>query len=507
MPTVTSPRLHHLALTVTDVDASVRWYEEVFGIRFQMDVPHDGGVGKLLADDSRQLMIVLHRHDANTGMTFGESVTGLDHAGFMVPSRGDLQAWQVHLESKGVTRADVADKPLSQSPIADEPYASVLVFRDPDNIQLEALRASQRLVRQEEHPMRNTAGTSRTITWRRRTMRLAAGISGAALAATSASAGSASASPTAQHAKIQDFTFSTGAGHLTGAGHTWSLNISIEAFGSIGINAIGFGITTPHLGGTEHHTWGGQLASADLSVSSAAVMTLNSRSSLSPVASLNLTFTPASHKTESGDCISGKDIVYTGALKGSVRLSTGLKGLKLRAAHLSFGGHNTLTVSKDCVLAPCQITTWDSTSGRPGTAAFATGGTIAVPGHSASTAIIQRIVKLPGKNKLVRFDLWAILTRAPAFIKSSKSLSVTSSAAGLVTGAATLSRGRPSGPPPGTLKVCDFDGRKYAQTYTQYLNARYESTRPFEAHTILNGTVKVKRSATAYFDIVTLSRK
>jgi catechol 2,3-dioxygenase-like lactoylglutathione lyase family enzyme len=64
-------------------------------------------------------------------------ITGLDHAGFMVPVRNDLEAWQAHLESKGVTTADVADKPLTQSPIADEPYASVLVYRDPDNIQLE----------------------------------------------------------------------------------------------------------------------------------------------------------------------------------------------------------------------------------------------------------------------------------------------------------------------------------------------------------------------------------
>jgi glyoxylase I family protein len=137
MSMVTAPRLHHLALTVTDVDASVGWYEDVFGIRFQMDVPHAGGVGKLLADDDRQLMIVLHRHDTNAGAMFGETITGLDHAGFMVPTRGDLEAWQAHLESKGIVRADVADKPLTQSPIADEPYAAVLVFRDPDNIQLE----------------------------------------------------------------------------------------------------------------------------------------------------------------------------------------------------------------------------------------------------------------------------------------------------------------------------------------------------------------------------------
>lgn len=32
---------------------------------------------------------------------------------------------------------DVDDKPLAQSPITDEAYGSVIVFRDPDNPQLE----------------------------------------------------------------------------------------------------------------------------------------------------------------------------------------------------------------------------------------------------------------------------------------------------------------------------------------------------------------------------------
>src|SRR5260370_17833210 len=107
MSTVTSPRLHHLALTVTDVDASVRWYEEVFGIRFRMDVPHVGGVGKLLADDERELMILLHRHDTSTGALFGETVTGLDHARFMAPTRADLQAWQAHLAVNDPPTPDV----------------------------------------------------------------------------------------------------------------------------------------------------------------------------------------------------------------------------------------------------------------------------------------------------------------------------------------------------------------------------------------------------------------
>lgn len=137
MTTNTAARLHHIALTVTDVDASTPWYEAVFGVTFRMDVPHDGGVGKLLTDDDQQLMIVLHRHDTNDGVLFAETRAGLDHAGFVVPNRTDLEAWQDHLEANGVARVDVADKPLTQSPIADEPYGSVLVFRDPDNIQLE----------------------------------------------------------------------------------------------------------------------------------------------------------------------------------------------------------------------------------------------------------------------------------------------------------------------------------------------------------------------------------
>jgi glyoxylase I family protein len=137
MSTVPHLKLHHLALTVTDLDASVRWYESVFGVEFMMDAPHQGGVGRVLADEARELMIVLHRHEANDGGLFGETSTGLDHAGFFVPTRADLEAWQDHLEAQGVMRVDAADKPLTQSPIANEVYGSVVVFRDPDNIQLE----------------------------------------------------------------------------------------------------------------------------------------------------------------------------------------------------------------------------------------------------------------------------------------------------------------------------------------------------------------------------------
>jgi hypothetical protein len=82
-------------------------------------------------------VIVLHRHDVNQGELFSERNTGLDHIGLGVPTLAELEAWADHLEAHGVVRADTADKPLTQSPIAHEVYGHVLVFRDLDNIQLE----------------------------------------------------------------------------------------------------------------------------------------------------------------------------------------------------------------------------------------------------------------------------------------------------------------------------------------------------------------------------------
>ena len=65
MSTPVVPRLHHLALTVTDVEASLPWYSDVFGVSLVLEAPHPGGVGMVLTDSNRALTIVLHRHDTN----------------------------------------------------------------------------------------------------------------------------------------------------------------------------------------------------------------------------------------------------------------------------------------------------------------------------------------------------------------------------------------------------------------------------------------------------------
>ena len=134
---VPRPTIHHLALTVTDLDASVEWYCRVFDLKPAFDVPHPGGVGRVLLDEGQTLGIVLHHHDTNDRAQFAETRTGLDHFGLVVPTRADLERWQDHLAEQGVERSDPADRPLTQSPVTDDFYGSVFTVRDPDNIAFE----------------------------------------------------------------------------------------------------------------------------------------------------------------------------------------------------------------------------------------------------------------------------------------------------------------------------------------------------------------------------------
>jgi glyoxylase I family protein len=73
------------------------------------------------------LVVSVMTHDVAGSGAFDERRIGLDHIAFQVADRDELQRWMAHLEAKGV----------AQSGIADMSYGPTLVFRDPDNIQLE----------------------------------------------------------------------------------------------------------------------------------------------------------------------------------------------------------------------------------------------------------------------------------------------------------------------------------------------------------------------------------
>lgn len=127
--------VHHFSVTVRDIEASLDWYQRVFRAdRVPMKFPHyereETGYGVLLIDPRSGLAIGLHTNTGNDGRRFDEACTGLDHVGFNVAALEDLEAWARWLDELGIEHSGIRT--------GDEPFGyATLVFRDPDNIQLE----------------------------------------------------------------------------------------------------------------------------------------------------------------------------------------------------------------------------------------------------------------------------------------------------------------------------------------------------------------------------------
>ena len=127
-------RIHHLGLTVTDAYASARWYSAVLGfVPVGEFTSPDGARRKVfLSHDTLPVRLGLCQHTANTGAHFNEARTGLDHLAFAVQHVGELRDWEARLLAHNVRYTTAAPANTLEG-------ALVLVFRDPDNIQLELI--------------------------------------------------------------------------------------------------------------------------------------------------------------------------------------------------------------------------------------------------------------------------------------------------------------------------------------------------------------------------------
>ena len=124
--------LHHLGISVANLDQSLRFYCDVLGAKVVVG-PHDGTspsfVGQMAILRLGGQILDLYEHARNEGERFDPVRTGLDHFALEARSPEELQSWATWLDTRGVARSQVR--------AAADDRALLFDFVDPDGIQIE----------------------------------------------------------------------------------------------------------------------------------------------------------------------------------------------------------------------------------------------------------------------------------------------------------------------------------------------------------------------------------
>ena len=117
--------VHHIVLTVSDVERSTKFYERVLGVK------SDWGDERVRCIPCKTflLCLALPPKHAFPNDRFDENRIGLDHIGFSVSSKAQLESLLVILGELGVKTAGIEFDPDGKQ--------EYVCFRDPDNIQVE----------------------------------------------------------------------------------------------------------------------------------------------------------------------------------------------------------------------------------------------------------------------------------------------------------------------------------------------------------------------------------
>ncbi len=117
--------LHHAALSVKNLDASIEWYGDLFGFEatFRQD-SETRRVAVMRFPGSRQTLGLVEHLGAGEG--FRPENLGLDHLAFSVASGEELEAWARRFDERGVTHSGPTETP----------FGGMLHFADLDGIAL-----------------------------------------------------------------------------------------------------------------------------------------------------------------------------------------------------------------------------------------------------------------------------------------------------------------------------------------------------------------------------------
>jgi glyoxylase I family protein len=119
--------LSHIDLTVSDCRRTAAWWQEVLGFTPVHQARIEAHEVRSMVHPSG-LVVTVMTHDATASDdAFDERRVGLDHLAFRVSDRDELQGWVTHFDAMGVPHTG----------IIDTGFGPTVVFRDPDNMQLE----------------------------------------------------------------------------------------------------------------------------------------------------------------------------------------------------------------------------------------------------------------------------------------------------------------------------------------------------------------------------------
>jgi len=98
-------KIKHIAISTQDVEATARFYIDVFGLKEVGKVDSPGAQGYYLSDGDLNLAILNFKNDTVAGVERGKGYSGIHHIGFQVESLSDIAS---RLETAGsAPREDV----------------------------------------------------------------------------------------------------------------------------------------------------------------------------------------------------------------------------------------------------------------------------------------------------------------------------------------------------------------------------------------------------------------
>lgn len=115
--------ISHLALSVDDLPAAIRFWTDVMGFEVTTETPTLG----FFVDRPSRIAVAVTTGDGRPGGGFDERRCGLDHLALAVESAATLERWQRRL----------AEHDVPYSPITDSGSGLHLNLRAPDSIPIE----------------------------------------------------------------------------------------------------------------------------------------------------------------------------------------------------------------------------------------------------------------------------------------------------------------------------------------------------------------------------------